>query len=318
MSLTAIKLPQRRSVGPCLSRSRLFRNCWVSNASVGCHRSVPSSTTGKLCPAAAGCHALFPTGSIHTLLVRLPYEGIVRIRPAVLLSLVLLLFGCTEQPTDYNAYSGPAPGSAYPAYGYSPGYLGPKYYGSDLVIGGGGYWASGKDRDPYWYRHRDQAWQRHGNGAQARAEAWQQIQQQKTAIQAAQVQAAVQQQQAVQQQAALAAQAVQQQRAAAQAAQAQALQERAQAVQQLYQQRAQAVAAQQQAASAAQAQVAMQQQQQRAAAQAAQAQALQERAQAVQQMYQQRAQMQAAQQQALAAARARGLPGRRRDSQAAE
>ena len=36
------------------------------------------STTGKLCRTAAGCHALFPTGSIHTLLVRLPYEEIVR------------------------------------------------------------------------------------------------------------------------------------------------------------------------------------------------------------------------------------------------
>src|SRR4051812_29145580 len=53
------------------------------------------------------------------------------------------------------------PGSAYPAYGYSPGHLGPDYYGSDVVIGGGSYWAHGNDRDPYSYRHRGQAWQRH-------------------------------------------------------------------------------------------------------------------------------------------------------------
>ena len=182
-----------------------------------------------------------------------PYQETVRIRPAVLLSLVTLLFGCAEQPTSYSAYNGSeSAGSAYPAYGYSPDYVGPDY-GSDVVIGGGGYWVSGKDRAPYWYQQRDQAWQRHGNETQARAQARQQIQQQNTAIQAAQVQAAVQQQQAAQQQAALAAQAVQQQRAAAQAAQARALQERAQAVQQMYQQRAQMLAAQQQAIAAARA-----------------------------------------------------------------
>src|SRR6476661_2797624 len=110
----------------------------------------------------------------------------VRIRPALLLGLAALLFGCAEQPTGYGSYDGPeTPGSAYPAYGYPPGYLGPGYYGSDVVIGGGSYWASGKDRPPYWYRHRDQAWQRHGSEAQARAQAWQQLQQQKATIQAA-------------------------------------------------------------------------------------------------------------------------------------
>jgi hypothetical protein len=77
----------------------------------------------------------------------------VRIRPAVLLGLVTLLFGCTEQPRGYGSYDGPeSSGSAYQAYGYSPGYLAPDYYGSDVVIGGGGYWASGKDRDPYGYQ----------------------------------------------------------------------------------------------------------------------------------------------------------------------
>jgi hypothetical protein len=190
-------------------------------------------------------------------------EEMVRIRPAVLLGLATLLFGCAEQPT--GLYDGllESPGSASRAYGYSPGYLGPDYYGSDVFIGGGGYWVNGKNRDPYWYqRHRgwdrDRVGQqherlRHENEAQARVQAWQQLQQQKA-------QAAVQQQQAAQQQAALAAQAqaaLQQQRAAAQAAQAQAVQQvyqqRAQAVQQMYQQRAQMLAAQQQALAAARA-----------------------------------------------------------------
>ena len=190
----------------------------------------------------------------HTPRLQLPYEEMVRIRPTLLLGLAALLFGCAEQPTGHGSYDGPeSPGSLYPAYGYSPGYLGPNYYGSDVVLGGGGYWAGGNDRDPYWYRHRGKAWQRDGSEAQARAQAWQQLQQQKATVQAAQIQAAVQQQQAAQQQAALAAQAVQQQRAAAQAVQARALQERAQAVQQMYQQRAQMLAAQQQAIAAARA-----------------------------------------------------------------
>jgi hypothetical protein len=186
----------------------------------------------------------------------------VRIGPAVLLGLSTLLFACAEQPTgfagDYNSYEGTgSAGSTYPAYGYAPGYLGPGYIGSDEFIGGGGYWVSGKDRDPYWY-HRHRGWDhgRGGNEAQARAQAWQQLQQQKAAIQAAQTQAAAQLQRAAQQRAALAAQAQaaqQQQRAAAQAAQAQALQQRAQAVQQMYQQRAQMLAAQQQAIAAARA-----------------------------------------------------------------
>jgi hypothetical protein len=185
----------------------------------------------------------------------------VRIGPAVLLGLSTLLFACAEQPTgfagDYNSYEGTgSAGSTYPAYGYAPGYLGPGYIGSDEFIGGGGYWVSGKDRDPYWY-HRHRGWD-HGGGneAQARAQAWQQLQQQKAAIQAAQTQAAAQLQRAAEQRAALAAQAQaaqQQQRAAAQAAQAQALQQRAQAVQQMYQQRAQMLAAQQQAIAAARA-----------------------------------------------------------------
>ena len=201
-----------------------------------------------------------------------------RVRSAVLLGLATLLFGCAEQPTGfatgYNSHDGPAYATpVYPGYSYAPGYLGPGYYGSDVFIGGGGYWAGGKDRDPYWYhrhhgRDRDGVWQgnellRHQNETQARAQAWQQLQQQKAATQAAQAQATLQQQK---------------QKTAAQAAQAQA-------VQQLYQQRAQALAAQNQAIL-----------QQRAA-----------QAQAVQQLYQQRAQALAAQQQAIAAARARGL-----------
>ncbi len=148
-----------------------------------------------------------------------------RIRSAVLLGLGTLLFACAEQPAgyepSYSSYNAPEYATpAYPAYGYGPGYAGPNYYGSDVFIGGGGYWASGEDRDPSW-RHRGhrREWQEHElrgheNEAQIRAQAWQQLQQQ---------------------------------RAAAQAAQAQALQERAQAVQQLYQQRAQALAAQNQA-----------------------------------------------------------------------
>ena len=99
-----------------------------------------------------------------------------------------------------------------------------------MFMGGGGYWASGEDRDRYWYhpRHggdRDRAWQEHElrrgeNDAQTRAQVWQQVQQQ---------------------------------RAAAQAAQTQALQAREQAAQRMYEQRAQTLAAQQQALSAARA-----------------------------------------------------------------
>jgi hypothetical protein len=75
------------------------------------------------------------------------------IRSAVLLGLTTLLFACAEQPAgydtpSYSSYGGPeyaTPG--YPAYGYEPGYPGPGYYGSDVLIGGGGYWAnSGRDR----------------------------------------------------------------------------------------------------------------------------------------------------------------------------
>jgi hypothetical protein len=172
-----------------------------------------------------------------------------RIRSAVLLGFATLLFACTEQPTGYPPSYSSSDGPEYatpasPAYGYAPGYPALNNYGSDVFLGGGGYWAGGEEPDRYWYhrrRHREgnrQELLRHENETQARAQAWQQLQQQKAAIQAAQAQTALQQQQ---------------QRAAAQAAQAQALQERAQAVQQLYQQRAQAVAAQQQAISAARA-----------------------------------------------------------------
>jgi len=219
-----------------------------------------------------GLFILVPLGSIY--IRSRPsknryWEKTVRMRPVVLLSLVTLLFGCAELPAGFagtsDSYDGPEYGvPSYPGYG--PGYLGSGYYGSDALIGGGGYWVNGKDRDAYWYhryhgRDRDPGVQgheplRHENEAQARAQAWQQLQQQKAAIQATQVQAAVQRQQAAQQQAALAAQAqaaVQQQRAAVQAAQARALQERAQAVQQIYQQRAQMLAAQQQAIAAARA-----------------------------------------------------------------
>jgi hypothetical protein len=143
------------------------------------------------------------------------------IRLAVLLGLTTLLFACAEQPEGYapsfSTYGAPeyaTPG--YPAYRYAPGYPGPGYYGSDVLIGGGGYWASENDRDRYWYHrrlHRERQL-RDDNEAQARAQVRQQLQQQKAAVQAAQTQA---------------------------------LQERAQAVQQLYQQRAQALAAQNQA-----------------------------------------------------------------------
>ncbi len=153
------------------------------------------------------------------------------IQSALLLGLATLLFACAEQPTSYapryGSYDGPE--YATPAYGYAPGYPGPDYGGSDLFMGGAGYWASGEDRDPYWYhRHdgdRDRAWQEHElrrgeNDAQTPAQVWQQLQQQK---------------------------------AAAQAAQTQALQGREQAAQRMYEQRAQTLAAQQQALSAARA-----------------------------------------------------------------
>jgi len=175
-----------------------------------------------------------------------------RIRSAVLLGSATLLLACAQQPTDYaptySSYTTEYATPAYPRYGYAPGYNGLDYYGSDVFIGSGGYWAGGNDRGPY-PRHgwdRDRAWQehqvlRHENEAQARAQAWQQLQRQKP-FQAAQAQAALQQQQ---------------QMAAAQAARAQALQatnqQRAQFLatqnQALWQQRA----AQQQALSAAQA-----------------------------------------------------------------
>src|SRR4051812_16762224 len=103
----------------------------------------------KTLPGSSGLPALFPTGLIHTYTatVQLAYEEMVRIRLAGLFSLVTLLFGCAAQPTSYDAYNvSESAGSAYPGYGYSPGYLGPNYYGSDVVIGGGGYWAGGKDR----------------------------------------------------------------------------------------------------------------------------------------------------------------------------
>jgi len=147
------------------------------------------------------------------------------IRLAVLLGLMMPLFACAEQSAGYApSYSGvqeyAEPG--YPAYGYAPGYSAPGYYGSDALIGSGGYWVGGDDRDRYWYHqrlHRERQL-RDENEAQTRAQFRQQLQQQKAAVQAAETRA---------------------------------LQERAQAAQKLNQQRAQALAAQQQAIAAARA-----------------------------------------------------------------
>jgi hypothetical protein len=140
-------------------------------------------------------------------------------RSVAILGLTTLLFACAEQPTGYAPSYGSYGGSeyatpGYPTYGYGPGYPGPAYYGSDVLIGGGGYGVSSEDRDRYWYHRRldsEQQLLRHQNEARTRDQVEQQLQQQKAA------------------------------------AQGQALQERAQAVQQLYQQRAQALAAQNQA-----------------------------------------------------------------------
>ena len=58
--------------------------------------------------------------------------------------------------SDEPGYYGPeyaAP--AYPGYADEPGYYGPGNYGPGVIIGGGGFWGNGYDRDRYWYhRHR--------------------------------------------------------------------------------------------------------------------------------------------------------------------
>src|SRR5690242_6434034 len=110
------------------------------------------------------------------------------IRSAVLLGLTMLLFACAEQPAgytpSYSSYGGPEYATpSYPAYGYAPGYPGPGYYGSDALIGGGGYWVGGNDSDRYWYRQRlnRERQLRDENEAQTRAQVRQQLQQQKAA-----------------------------------------------------------------------------------------------------------------------------------------
>src|SRR4051794_12889781 len=74
-----------------------------------------------------------------------------RIRSAVLLGFATLLFACAEQPTGYPPSYSSSDGPEYatpasPAYGYAPGYPALNNYGSDVFLGGGGYWAGGENR----------------------------------------------------------------------------------------------------------------------------------------------------------------------------
>ena len=76
-----------------------------------------------------------------------------RIQSAVLLGFATLLFACAEQPTGYPPSYSSSDGPEYatpasPAYDYAPGYPALNHYGSDVFLGGGGYWAGGEEPDP--------------------------------------------------------------------------------------------------------------------------------------------------------------------------